>query len=357
MTTHGRLRFDEFMDLALYDPDSGFYCRGGAAGRRGDFITSVEVGPLFAAVVARFLDEVWQELDRPDPFLVVEAGAGRGALAIAVRSASPRCATALHWLLVERSSALRELQGEHLMLEESSGFVHAGDPPRVPGPRFATAAAMPVEPFEGVVLANELLDNLAVRMFERAPQRWTEVCVQDRGDGSLVEVIVPAGEEVIARLDALVGHARPGDRVPLQEQAATWVREALWLLQKGRLLLFDYCDTTASMASRPHGSWLRTYRGHSRGGSPLESPGEQDITVEVAIDQLPGGPDRSINTQAEWLRAHGLDELVEAARLAWRAGAATGDLAALRARSALSEADALCDAAGLGGFSAMEWRR
>ena len=90
----GAIPFVEFMDLALYGP-SGFYTgprAPGGAGRRGDFLTSPEVGPLFGAVVARFLDAEWERLDRPNPFTVVDAGAGPGTLARAVLAARPACA-------------------------------------------------------------------------------------------------------------------------------------------------------------------------------------------------------------------------------------------------------------------------
>ena len=67
----GPVPFSEVMEAALYDPDHGFYASGGVAGRRGDFITSPEVGPLFGAVVARALDSWWGAARRPDPFVVV----------------------------------------------------------------------------------------------------------------------------------------------------------------------------------------------------------------------------------------------------------------------------------------------
>ncbi len=81
------------MDLALYG-EAGFYMRadGGSAGRRGDFITSPEVGPLFGAVLARYLDAEWERLGRPATFTVVDAGAGPGTLAALVVSATPACA-------------------------------------------------------------------------------------------------------------------------------------------------------------------------------------------------------------------------------------------------------------------------
>jgi SAM-dependent MidA family methyltransferase len=99
---------------------------------------------------------------------------------------------------------------------------------------------------------------------------------------------------------------------------------------------------------------VRTYRRHERGGPPLEALGTQDITCEVAVDQLPvPATDRS---QAEWLREHGIDDLVEEGRAIWRERAAIGDLAAVRARSRINEAEALVDPSGLGAFRVLEWR-
>src|SRR5262249_32093213 len=82
------------MALALCHAEPGFFSRGGGAGRRGDFLTSPEVGPLFGAVIARALDGWWDELGRPDPFVVVEAGAGVGTLAREVLHATPACVRA-----------------------------------------------------------------------------------------------------------------------------------------------------------------------------------------------------------------------------------------------------------------------
>jgi SAM-dependent MidA family methyltransferase len=92
------IRFDEFMRIALYG-EHGFYAgsddgvRGGHAGRRGDFLTAPEVGPLFGAVLARALDHRWVELGRPDPFTVVDVGAGPGTLARGIVAAGPQCET------------------------------------------------------------------------------------------------------------------------------------------------------------------------------------------------------------------------------------------------------------------------
>lgn len=296
--------FAEFMERALYDPEHGFYESGQAGRRGGHFITSPEVGPLFGAVVARMLDRRWEELGQPDPFTVIDAGSGPGTLARTVAKANPGCASALHWINVERSLAGR---ATHTI--------------------GTSRAEMPEDPITGVIVANELLDNLPIRLFD------------------------PDGHEV--------GDHRPNPETrltPHQDQACAWLAQALSILEQGTVVVIDYMSTTEAMASRPWPEWLRTYRGHERGDDPWTAPGTQDITCEVALDQLSTVcPPTRATDQAAWLKSHGIDELVAEGNAAWQAGAAQGDLAALAGRSRAIEAEALLDPAGLGGFTVAEW--
>jgi SAM-dependent MidA family methyltransferase len=283
------------MEQALYGPD-GFYERhGGGAGRSGDFLTAPEVGPLFGAVVARALNAWWEEQGRPDGFTVYDVGAGPGTLGRSLAMAG--CPHP--YVAVDRSAAQR---ARHDGLE--------------------SAADLPDGPLTGVVLANELLDNLPFDLtlhgepFDPA-QDWPETGL-----------------------------------APQQDQARQWVESVLDRLN-GRLVVLDYFSTTASMAQRPWTEWLRTYRGHERGGHPMTHLGEQDITVEVAVDQLPP-PDQD-RAQADFLRAWGIDGLVDEGRRVWHERAHLGDLEAVRARSRINEADALLDASGMGSFRVLEW--
>ena len=105
----GSIDYETFVEAALYAPGLGFYETVGRAGRWGSFLTSPEVGPLFGAVLARALGTWWDELERPDPFPVVEVGAGPGTLARAVLAATAGSAlgAALQYVAVERSAAQR----------------------------------------------------------------------------------------------------------------------------------------------------------------------------------------------------------------------------------------------------------
>jgi SAM-dependent MidA family methyltransferase len=363
----GSIGFDRYQELALYGP-GGFFEAGAGAGRRSDFLTSPEVGPLFGEVIARALDGWWDELDRPDPFVVVEAGAGVGRLALSVLAADPRCARALRYVLVERSPVLRRAQERILTLTDPAlSFAGVGDddeesdrrrPP--PGPIVTSLGELPTGPFVGVVLANELLDNLPVRIAERAAAGWSEIRVtlgDGGGDGSGVgELSVPLDDEASAHLDRVVGvPLEPGARVPIAAAARNWLRDAAEIVDRGRVVVVDYGDTTATLGSR--GGWLRTYREHERGVDPYAEPGSFDITSDVPLDQLdPLGPLDIDVDQASFLRRHGIDDLVAEGRRTWTERAAIGDLAAIRARSRVGESEALLDPEGLGAFRVLGWR-
>jgi SAM-dependent MidA family methyltransferase len=134
------------------------------------------------------------------------------------------------------------------------------------------------------------------------------------------------------------------------------------VLRSGVLVVVDYAATAAELVERGQDGWLRTYRAHERGASPLVAPGEQDITADVPLEYLVHAAGRvglSLElecTQAEWLRELGIDDLVAEARAQWDARAHVGDLEALRHRSRVNEAAALRDPGGLGAHRVLVFR-
>jgi hypothetical protein len=318
------------MHIALYG-EQGFYTAGGSAGRRGDFITSPEVGPLFGAVLARMVDSLWHQLGEPNQFTVIEAGAGPGTLARAFRAAQPDCLAAVSYVAVEVSAQQRALHPDWVTSVET----------------------MPTEPIVGVVIANELLDNLAFRLFVM-DGGWREAFVIARTDGAFAEVLRPADDLDHLPLPQSATH---GSRVPVQARAADWLAQTRALVTHGTVLVIDYASaTTAGLAIRPWREWLRTYRGHERGGHYLAEPGAQDITAEVALDQLLGdsGHLANVRTQRQYLQCWGIDDLVAEGQRIWSEQAARPTVVALTMRSRVREAEALCDPQGLGAFIVVE---
>lgn len=377
--------FAEFMEKALYDPATGFFgspqddaaapaVNGQAGGAHGDFITSPETGPLFGVLVARFLRGRWERVGCPERFEVVEYAAGRGALAITVRAALrdgddtwPAFGHALRYHMVERSERLRAAQADHLDITPAGAPSGSGDGGGVEsGPIFYSHTDASTLPGEAdVVLANELLDNIPFSLFERvgmddpdAPD-WLQVMVGEPGGScnTWFEHLQPGDAEDALLLRRLAPDAPLGARAPLQQGAGDWLRSALDLVGPvGTVVVIDYCRNTADMAVVDQSEWLRTYSGHQRAGSPLEAPGTRDITCDVAVDQLSLVRRPTDNlSQAEWLKDLGIDELVDQGRRIWAEKSSAPDLAAIRARSRINEAEALCDPDGLGAFRVLIW--
>ncbi len=326
----GAIPFERFMDLALYG-EQGFYTRadGGSAGRRGDFITSPEVGPLFGAVIARYLDAEWERIGRPDPFTVVDVGAGPGTLARSLAAARPACADAMRYVAVEISAAQRD--------RHPDGIESRSD--------------LPPGPIDGVAVCNELLDNLAFRLMVH-DSGWREAFVDIDRTGRFVEVLSSPLHDVPWVLPST---APFGARAPLTERATRFVDVARALVRSGSVIAIDYgIALTAELAMRPWRDWLRTYRANDRGTHYLSDVGLQDITTDVPFDQL--SPADAMRPQGQFLQRWGIDDLVAEGVAIWTEQAARPGLQAMRMRSRVSESEALLDPNGLGAFHVAEWR-
>ena len=362
----GSIGFDRYVELALYG-EWGFFTLGHGAGRVGrDFVTSPEVGPLFGRCVAAALDGEWHALGTPDPFVVVEVGAGNGRLCREILRAEPACAPALHYVLVETSATLRAEQHERLAIEPPEvalgGFAATTDdePPEPVerlGPIVTALDSLPAIAIEGVVFANELLDNLPFGLAEFDGAGWHELRVGS-GPGLLRVPLVPTDTAAVT----VFGPVEPGTRVPLPRALGSWLEAASAVVRRGALILVDYMIDAAALPARGDG-WLRTYRDHARAADPFADPGAHDITADVVVEHLVAaaasvGLDApTLARQREWLRSLGIEQFVAEGASIWSEGAGIGDLRALEGRSRATQAAALTDADGLGGFTVARFAR
>lgn len=341
----GPLTFARFMELALYHPEHGYYRSAiERPGRSGDFLTAPETHPIFGAAVARRLAAIWTELDRPDPFVVREYGAGSGTLAASIlaglRADESELIDALVYDPIEINAHRREGIADRL------GPVGARIPP---GTGRIT----------GVVLANEFLDALPVHRVEQRDGRLLECYVDwDAAAGKLVErALEPSSPALAERLER-DGVALAGGQVgEICLGLEPWLAGLAADLERGLVIVFDYGHRAPALydPGRAGGS-LRAYAGHRAHADPFIAIGHQDLTAHVdltALEAIAGDCGFDLSTdqaQAEFLIAAGLPELVDRIR----SNPATTMEEWLALRSAIGR---LLDPAALGGFRVVQLRR
>ena len=342
IVVEGPLPFEVFQAMALYDPGGGFFTSEVLRSTKGgDFLTSPEVSPLFGAMLARFVNHAWHRIGRPGQASVVEVAAGSGSLLRPLLEGLEFEADA--WAIEASPAACRALEG-------------------LGGVRVTSRLADLPERLTGVVLANELIDNLPVALAVRTGEGWTERFV-GMADQGFALVDAPARPEVIAWADRFAGPVPQGGMVEVQLVAADWLTAILDRLQLGALLLIDYGDTADGLAPRRTQGTLRTYRSHHLGPDPLIAPGESDITVDVNFTALCSiaeevGAHIEYSRQDDFLAGLGLRDELRALRREELNLAENGDaMARLRVRSVRSEAETLLHPRGLGDFRVLVARR
>ncbi len=346
MTLHQRIRrdieatgpipFEVFMQLALYDPDGGFFTTGKLRSERGgDFLTSPEVSALFGETLARFVEQERERIGQP--FEVVEVAAGSGSLI----GPLTRVVDIEAWV-VEASPAARAALGVLL------------DPDRV-------RSDLP-DRIRGVVIANELIDNLPMALAQRAQGGWRERWVGVDGEG-LAMIDAPARPEVLEWLAAFAGEVPDGGWVEVQLAAGAWLRDVLHRLEAGAVLVFDYGDTAENLIPRRQDGTLRTYRAHHLGPHPLDEPGETDITADVNFTALvavaeEAGAEVELHRQDDFLTELGLGDRLSDLRHSELEAARSGDeMERLRLRTLKTEAETLLHPRGLGDFRVLVARK
>ena len=323
------------MAICLYDPDAGFFSTGPVrSSADGDFLTSPEVSPWFGRTIARHVAAEQRRLGQSG-FTLVEVGAGSGSLLAPLLEALD--VTPQVWA-VEASAPARD---------RLVGVAGAG---RVVGSLHQLPTSL-----HGVVVANELLDNLPVAIAVRAGDTWEERWVGVDG-GELTLQGTPARPAVAAWADRFGSGTPEGGVVEVQIAAGEWLRAMLARLEGGTLLLFDYGGTVDELASRRAQGTLRTYRRHHLGPDPLLAPGETDITVDVNFTAVgaavaDAGWSVEILRQDDYLDRWGLGDVIADLRSRELEAARTGDpMERLRLRAERTDAETLVHPRGLGDF-------
>ena len=284
----GPMTFARFMELALYDPEAGYYASSGepdgpttGPGRRGDFLTAPEGHPIFGWAMARHLESVWLALDCPPRFVVREHGAGTGALAAGIldglRRSGAELFEAVRYQAIDASAPRLAILRARL---DALGVADCLDPPDD-------------LPAVGAILANELLDALPVHRVEGGPdgsllERFVAL---EPAEGAptgesptLTTVLGPPSTPALAERLADEGIAlQPGQPAEISLAVDRWVADAGASLVRGELLLIDYGYPAAELYNPDRGSTLRAYHRHRVHADPLVGIGRQDLTAHVDL--------------------------------------------------------------------------
>jgi SAM-dependent MidA family methyltransferase len=300
----GYMSFEKFMDFALYAPGLGYYSSGAQKlGRDGDFTTAPEVSALFGACVAVQCAEALGGIEAP---VLMEIGAGTGRLALDVltRLESLGQLPVGYWIL-DNSADLRDRQRS--LFERRA--------PHLLG-RLQWLDVPPESDFEGVILANEVLDALPVARFRWSPAAVEELCVVAEGDNFAwsTRTAAPAMAMVCEELRSAAGGWDEGYISEYCPRLAAWTRAVTRKLRRGAVFWFDYGLPRAQyyFAQRHEGTLLCHYR-HRAHDDPFSYPGLSDITAWVDFTALAEASDAAgfelagFTTQAHFLAATNID--------------------------------------------------
>lgn len=273
----GAITFRDWMSAALYDPAEGYYCRRDLArwGRAGDYRTSPERSPLFAATFAHYFARLYEKLGAPASWTIIEAGAGAGHFAAGaletLRRDFPEIFARTRYLIDEASADAVERAGGAL-----SRF---GE--RVEFSRIAESGA---RTDVAIVFANELLDAFPVHRVTMRDGQLSELCVGCDVTGKFAWVERPPSTPRLAAYFRKLQIELAEEQVAeVNLEALAWIAGVARLLRRGFLILVDYGAEAFELydASARHAGTLRAFYRHHSPDDLLAQPGEQDLTTTV----------------------------------------------------------------------------
>jgi SAM-dependent MidA family methyltransferase len=277
-----RITFAEYMDLVLYHPQQGYYATEAVnIGKQGDFITSPHWGPDFGELLAEQLREIWQILEFPRPFTVVEMGAGQGILAANILSYLQRqdeeLWEVLEYVIIEKSAAMQAEQKQRLNINKV---------------KWRTWDEIEAESLVGCFFSNELIDALPVHQVLVEDKQLKEIYVGCE-DRKLVEKIGEFSSPKISKYFDLLGIDlrsdvyQEGYRSEVNLAALAWLDTVAKKMQRGYILTIDYGYSAERYyhPNRREGT-LQCYYQHRRHNDPYWNIGMQDITAHVNFTAL-----------------------------------------------------------------------
>jgi SAM-dependent MidA family methyltransferase len=275
--SYGPITFAKYMQTCLYHPLHGYYTKPEQHPRR-DYFTSVDASPLLGRLLARQFHEMWHLLGRPEPFWLVEAGAGTGHLAKQILDCAgrwwPDLYTALRFIAVERSASRRALQSKALDTH-------------IQGAKFVSQQELPDEIPCGCIFSNELIDAMPVHRVIRDGGDLREIHVGLAHNGFCDEW----GTLSSGALETYFSEQRISLQGEQQAEvnlaACRWIAEAGEKLKRGFMVTIDYGHEASELYDQRHmRGTLLAYERHRAAENVYGAPGQQDLTAHVNFSAL-----------------------------------------------------------------------
>ena len=294
----GRITFAEFMDAALYWPEHGYYTSVPSRwGVGGDYITNIDISPVFSRMMAKCVHEMWTLLGSPAIFTLIEAGSGRGLLTEGILDAAdslyPGMGKAISARLVEKNRFLRKPATSRVSWHEDM----EGLPP--------------VE--AGCILSNELIDSFPVHRVVISGG-FKELYVAHDGTRFIEEPGEPSTPELKAHFDSLGITLAEGVITEVNLKAKEWLGKAASLIVQGFVATIDYGLPARELYSREIGSTIACHFRHTINHNPYMNIGMQDITAHVDYTTLAAQGEKAgleltgFTTQKNFLLGQGILE-------------------------------------------------
>ncbi len=307
ITENGPMPFSGYMEMVLYEPGLGYYSAGlQKFGPGGDFVTAPQLGDIFARCLATQVNQVAEDLGE---YEIIEAGAGTGVLAADLLLALEDQYPPKRYRILERSAHLRQVQLETLT-ERAPHWLG----------RIEWLDAPPAKPWQGVFLANEVLDALIVERFCITADGLRQLQVKDGPDG-LAWQAGPCPPKLQQKIEAVLSslEEQPGAgfRSELNPDMAAWLEAVTAKLTNGLALFIDYGYTRRDYYApyRNDGTLVCHYQ-HRVHSDPFQWPGLTDISASVDFTALAEAADDcgldvcGYTTQAMFLLSSGLDTIM-----------------------------------------------
>jgi SAM-dependent MidA family methyltransferase len=274
----GPITFAKYMDACLYDPQHGYYTRAEQMPRR-DYFTSVDASPIFGRLLARQFQEMWVQLGRPAEFLLVEPGAGTGALAAQIldftAESFPEFYGALQYVAVECSASRR------IAAVAGSLALH------LTAKHFAMVSDMPAQIACGCIFSNEFFDALPVHRLVSEGDELREIYV-GLGANGLCEQFGPLSSPELGEYLTEQGVTlQEGQLAEVGLEACAWIAELGARLGRGFVLTIDYGHEAQELYDERHmRGTLLAYEKHRASENFFRAPGQQDLTAHVNFTAL-----------------------------------------------------------------------